>query len=195
MSMILFYSDYCSHCRMLLETIKRHDTTKKVKFANLDIMRLEKKFIPSQIQSVPTLYVIADKRWLSGKQAFDYLLLPNKGKLFEVAVVKSEGSTATAPIEGEPMAFTMNGGSLSDAFSPIESDSSDNFTSGLDDRSYGWTTIVDTNDLDLKPNVSMQEETRTKKTIDIDSYKAQRDMALEKTDLNTNQLPAATFTR
>ena len=34
--MILFYSDTCQHCSVLLDTIKRHDTKKSIKLVIID---------------------------------------------------------------------------------------------------------------------------------------------------------------
>ena len=59
--MILFYSEYCKHCNVLLETIKRHDKQNIVKKVSIDLLRTLEKPIDPKIQSVPSLLLIDKK--------------------------------------------------------------------------------------------------------------------------------------
>lgn len=202
--MILFYSDYCLHCRMLLETIKRYDSQHLIKLVSIEDIKAKRNKLPPQITHVPALMTFPEKKILFGKQVFDYLLLPGQGKLIMGQGQSQSDKDKASQNDGsqnqlndtpnEPLAFSMFGSNtLSDSFSMI-SDETDNM---LSDRSYSWTLLSD-EPIPLKPmtnDMNMQEETRTKKTIDLDAYKIQRDMELKQSDINTTQLPTAQMTR
>ena len=200
--MILFYSDFCPHCRMLLDTIKRHDSKGMVKLACIENLRAKGTPIPSNVHSVPALLLLPSKKILFGKQVFDHLLLPGSGKLL-VGVSPSPGGQGdtqvdeakNAPSFSEPMAYSIQMSGGSDKFSMIEE--SNHPMQGLDDRSYNWTGIQgNTPEPTVFANAPFQEETRSKKGLpDLDSYRAQREMDLKQSDLNTNQLLPPTFTR
>lgn len=209
--MILFYSEFCPHCRMLLDTVKRHDSQGMVKLACIESLRAKKQPIPQQIHSVPALLLLPNKQFLFGKNVFDYLLLPGSGKLLvsmtnnsasSVTGGSSNGGTGTpANTNGsqpsEPFAYSMgSASSLSDNFAMIEEDVHP--MSGLQDRAYTWTSLQDSFDKQatVYPDAPMQEETRSKKNLpDLDSLRAQREMELKETDINTTQLIPPAFTR
>ena len=48
--MILFYSDNCGHCKMLLETIKRYNTNNIIKYVSIDMLKATGKNL-NQIQT------------------------------------------------------------------------------------------------------------------------------------------------
>lgn len=189
--MILFYSIHCLHCRMLLETIARHDTKKIIKLACIEHIKAARNKLPPQITHVPALMILPEKKILFGKQVFDYLLLPNQGILM-VSQKPAEEPQNLSNNSYEPEAFSiLNNSGLSDSFSMIDNEDR------LSDRSYNWTMINE--DIPpLKPlsnDTTMNEDTRTKKTIDLDAYKIQRDLELKQVDINPNQMPAAEMTR
>lgn len=190
---------------MLIETVKRHDSQRIVKLASIDDIRARGKAVPSQIHSVPALLVLPEKRMLFGKQVFDYLLLPNQGILMtsknsEKVATNEMGGGANGPGGGpsaasDPIAFSMNTSSnFSDAFSTITEDPKFAEPS-LTDRTYNWTFIEDDNGSAIKPSDLQQEETRSKKTIDLDAYKMQRDLELNQSDINSAQMPTSESTR
>jgi len=147
--MILFYSEYCKHCNVLLETIKRHDKQNIVKKVSIDLLRTLQKPIDPKIQSVPSLLLIDKKEYLFGKAVFDYLLLPNRGVLFSVQNtrdVKGEDIGNNLPnaslesssnTEDEPLAFTL-GTISSEYFSSINEENNT-----LSDKTYNWEAIED----------------------------------------------------
>lgn len=154
--MILFYSDTCQHCSVLLDTIKRHDTKKTIKLVVIDAI-INK--INHKIKAVPALMFMPSKEIIYGKAVFDYLLLPNRGYLFtsNSSRDKQETSSITSPIplnikekSDEPAAFTL-GAISSDNFSDI-SDDNINSMNINDDKLYKWglvdesyNTIANTN--------------------------------------------------
>lgn len=209
--MILFYSEFCPHCRMLLDTVKRHDSQGTVKLACIENLRAKGQPIPSAIHSVPALLLLPNKQFLFGKTVFDYLLLPGSGKLLTVVGgAKStqdngganSGSTATDAANmngdgGEPSAYSMGSTSLlSDNFAMIEENVHP--MHGLQDRAYTWTSINDPVEkaVSVYADAPMLEETRTRKSLpDLDSLRAKREMELKETDINTTQVIPPAFTR
>lgn len=162
--MILFYSKFCSHSKMLLEHIKRYDNEKAIKLVSIDDIRTTNANISSKIHSVPALMIMPSKEIYFGKQAFDILLLPPRGVLCKGTTnTKSEkkildtttyngmpetnisSETEALNIDEsnkEPFSFTLNGTSkYSDNFSSIEDETSIN-----NNRNYKWNIISDEND-------------------------------------------------
>jgi hypothetical protein len=189
---------------MLIETIKRYDPSNKlIKYVSVDTLRMQGKSIPPQIHSVPAIVTIDEskgKQILYGKAVFDYLLLPGSGQLLRQTQTQQ---SAEAPVSGSPevsaepssFAFASFGG-LSDKFADY-SESNDDISAGFGDRQYGWSLFgsepESTNNGMAAP---LQEETRTKKgTLDLDSYRIQRDMELQQNDLNTKPLPPPSAAR
>lgn len=86
MSSILFTSTACKHCNILLQTINRYDPS-SVGIKIVYIEDLGGK-VPSNIHSVPAMYFVDTKEAVFGKDVFDYLFLPGRGKL----VVSNPGS-------------------------------------------------------------------------------------------------------
>jgi len=151
--MILFYSEFCQHCSVLIETIKRHDTKKSIKLVSIDLLRSLNKPIDKKIHSVPSLMFLPSKELIFGKAVFDYLLLPNRGFLFTNNSTRTDktvdtNSSINSPIPlnntediniNDPVAFSL-GGILSDKFSSI-SDDDNNSMNINSDKIYNWTSI------------------------------------------------------
>jgi len=202
--MILFYSTYCSHCRMLLETIQRHDTTNQIKLVCVEVLRSKGQTIP--VTTVPTLITLPERRVLVGKAVFDYLLLPGSGKLL-ISVQKADpaqgqgqapaaAAAAAAPSQNDPVAFSLTAlnGSFGDQFTDINHTGSTTNTH-LEDRGYQWT-LIDNNAPISVGNFSPEETRNKKQTIDLDSFKMQRDMDLHsESDLTSEVVLPPSFTR
>ena len=148
--MILFYSETCQHCSILLETIKRHDTKNSIKLVSVDSI-INK--IRHKVKAVPALMFFQTKEIIYGKAVFDYLLLPNRGFLFSNNSTREKQETASnpsidikqtsaaPPSDKEPMAFTL-GAVSSDYFSSIDDDNI-NSMNVKDDQVYKWCIIED----------------------------------------------------
>ena len=106
--MILFYSVFCNHCKMLLEHIKRYDKEKVIKLVSIDDLRSRNINIESKIHSVPAFMILPSKELLFGKSVFDYLLLPGRGIL-----CSTQSTRLDKVVSGEndmiPLANTGNG--------------------------------------------------------------------------------------
>lgn len=186
--MILFYSDFCNHCKMLLDTIKRHDTRSTIKLVCIESVQQSGRKVPPQIHSVPAL-ILETKSIMFGKQVFDYLLLPGRGVLLNQPASKLVSDVVPSEQDG-PMAYVL-GSTHSDQFSMIEGED----LSGLTDRSYAWTNIHD--DAAITNNEPFQEETRSKKELpDINAIREQRQLELQQENhINISALPPPTSTR
>lgn len=170
--MILFYSVYCNHCKMLLEHLKRYDKEKIIKLVSIDDLRSKNIDIGSKIHSVPAFMILPSKEILFGKAVFDHLLLPGRGILCSTQSTRLDksatgGSSSDSDVlmplantgsgsgggggggvggEDEPLAFTLNTASFSDKFSIIENDSQE-----LSDKNYNWDFI--TNDSNISDGI------------------------------------------
>jgi len=161
--MILFYSVYCNHCKMLLEHIKRYDKDKIIKLVSIDDLRSKNINIENKIHSVPAFMILPSKELLFGKSVFDHLLLPGRGILCNSINTRIDKTAAAAGIVGgagdnaenniiplantkenddEPLAFTLNATSFSDNFSIIEDE-----TKELNDKNYKWDFITNNNNI------------------------------------------------
>ena len=163
--MILFYSVFCNHCKMLLEHLKRYDKEKIIKLVSIDELRSKNINIESKIHSVPAFMILPSKEILFGKAVFDHLLLPGRGILCSTQSTRLDKSASGTGIGGdndvlmplantgsgvggedEPLAFTLNTASFSDNFSIIEND-----TQELNDKNYNWDFI--TNDSNISDGI------------------------------------------
>ena len=160
--MIVFYSVFFNHCKMLFEHIKRYDKEKIIKLVSIDDLRNKNINIESKIHSVPAFMILPSKELLFGKSVFDHLLLPGRGILCSTQSTRLDkpgsgendiiplantgngnGSTdVSGDKEGEPLAFTLNSASFSDNFSIIEDE-----TKELNDKNYNWDFITNDNNI------------------------------------------------
>ena len=164
--MILFYSIFCNHCKMLLEHIKRYDKEKTIKLVSIDDLRNKNMNIESKIHSVPAFMILPSKELLYGKAVFDHLLLPGRGILCSTQSTRIEKTLSentggdnigvngdniiplvnVSATDGEPLAFALNTSTFSDNFSIIEDE-----TKELNDKNYKWDFI--TNDSNISDGI------------------------------------------
>lgn len=203
--MILFYSEHCPHCRMLLDTIKRHDVEKIIKQVSIEALKSSGKTVPPAIHAVPALMITEERKLMFGKAVFDYLLLPGSGVLLTMQAKRTEammqphmpgGGAAPSSSDEGPYAFVLGSGT-SDTYSPYD-DTDEN--SVAHDRIHSWTPLNDAGaqPAALSQEMPMQEETRCKITLpDIKFIQQQREMDLrgEAAIVNLSNMPPATPTR
>ena len=182
--MILFYSVFCNHCKMLLEHIKRYDKEKIIKLVSIDDLRNQNYNIESKIHSVPAFMILPSKELLFGKAVFDHLLLPGRGILcgsqntrMDKTGIGGSSTTTGGTVENDviplantnsdsntdegPLAFTLNTASFSDKFSIIEDE-----TMVLNDKNYNWDLITNDNNIsDGIPNMNNNDDTKNNKNI------------------------------
>ena len=191
--MILFYSNSCRHCNVLLETIKKHDTKKTIKLVVIDSIVNK---ISHKIKAVPALMFIDTKEIIYGKSVFDFLLLPNRGYLFssnntrEKPDVNNNTNNSNSNNDGnkeiEPMSFSL-GAISSESFTDITDDDINSLNLN-EDKVYKWGLINDSpnnssNSLN-SPNTSIStvntkiddNENSKKNLPSIDELQKQRDL-------------------
>jgi hypothetical protein len=210
MSLLLFYSVNCGHCRMLLDSVNRHDKNKMVKLACIESLISENR-LPPQIHSVPAMMVILEKKFLYGKNVFDYLLLPGTGKLVQQgggqendAFRNVANNNAIAPNKpantseaDEPLGFSISLNGMSDRFSLIDDETADEF--GNNDRQYNWASLSTT---DTPPQtdpayLTVNADVRTKKELpSLADLQELRALDMVKPDsMNPSNMPVATSSR
>ena len=89
--MYFFYSEFCDHCNMLIDTIKKHNAEDTIKFVSIDNLRSNGVKLNSRIHSVPSIFFKEQDRFIFGKEVFDYLLLPGSGILLKQPTKKMNG--------------------------------------------------------------------------------------------------------
>jgi len=182
--MILFYSETCQHCSVLIDTIKRHDSKKTIKLVCID-----KKitYFKDIIKNVPALMFLPTKEIIYGKAVFDYLIMPNRGYLFTSKSGrnnKEEPSSISSPIplndnnkkDDEPVAFSL-GSVLTDNFSNIDDDNI-NSTNLSNNKVYKWDFIENDNrniNIEREFNEKKSENNSNKKLPSIDELRKERE--------------------
>jgi hypothetical protein len=179
--MILFYSNYCQHCNILLETIKKHDKNNIIKLVSIDVLRSLQKPLDPKIHSVPALLLIDKKEYLFGKAVFDYLLLPNRGILFTKQSTRDDkrivrenelsggGSINSSNDPMEPMAFTL-GAISAEQFSSIDDEQNNNL---MTDKNYNWDVITNDRNITDTLNNTVIQPGDIGKTVDMSSISQQ----------------------
>ena len=125
MSAILYYSEYCQHCKNLLRLLSRTETKSKLHFICIDVREKQangethiilensqKLLLPPTIQTVPSLLLLNNgNKVLGGLSKVLEYLKPEEERRKRVATNNNM----------EPLAFsTMEMGSLSDNYSYLD---------------------------------------------------------------------------
>lgn len=187
---------------MLLDSVQRMDSKGVVRKVCIDTLRQTHPGLFKQLKAVPALMILPSREILYGKQVFDYLLLPSRGKL----VVGDGGATGAVGGNGD-----MNGGSGGASasmsgvlhqeegilpFGGLKGGFGDNFA-GLDESestpsnpdcnphsSYNWTSIAemekqgrgDGGNIAAPIAGGMGVETKVSKgDLNLDEYKQRRE--------------------
>src|SRR5210317_143100 len=170
--MILFYSNYCSSCQMLLEQIERYNKKSLFKLVCVEKIKSKNMSLPSEVQCVPTLFIKSQKKYIHGKNLLDYLLLPSKGLL----LTSNNENKSKNNIE-EPIAFGF-GSSSGDIFSFIEENNDDmnkhkqTIWSSIDDNVQIITNeqILKTSDESKKNSLPDVSQLRAERETDIQNH-------------------------
>jgi len=140
MSSILYYSNYCDHCRNLLSILTKSNLLEKIHFLCIDkrIVKNSKTYIvtenneeillPNNISSVPTLLLLKDKfRSVLGTDILEYF------KPYIIENNNIENNNKNTFNQEEPSAFIL------DSFNSSSNITSDNY-SFLDQSSDDLST-------------------------------------------------------
>jgi len=176
---------------MLLEQIQRYDKKYLFKLVNVEKILSKGLKLPPEVQCVPTLMISSpQRRYMFGKQLFDYLLLPNKGLLFQMnKPTPTQNTQSQSSIPNEPLAFTFGSSLSGDPFSFIE-DSNEQNTADNHKR-YVWSSIQENGNIITAEamNSLKMEEGRSKNNLpDVSQLRAERELDIQN-HLNTTTLP------
>lgn len=158
---------------MLVDSIKRYNGLDYLKLVNVENYKAKGVSIPAQIHSVPALLFPETKKVIFGKQVFDFLLLPNKGYLFNLPKKDSGPVAGDGALQngGDPLSFSLTNG-LSDAYSFIDADNPDPH------KSYVWSGVDE--NIVIPTTMETEKESKRGQSIpDLGSLKSQRDMQLQ----------------
>ena len=167
---------------MLVDSIRRYNALSHFKLVNIENLKIKGLPIPSKIHSVPALMFLDDsKTVMFGKQVFDFLLLPNKGFLFNLPKKQSSSSGTKEEPSDDLVAYHFNQNALGDSFSFIEENEV------IDKhKQYKWSNIDSDTSIPIATN-SLNTETRSKKGLpDLGTLQSERELELQKY-LNTSQ--------
>ena len=70
--MLLFYSDQCSHCTMLIETLKTLDKQKLVKLISVDYLKSNQIIFDVRITHVPAMLLPDFNKIIFGLEPYFY---------------------------------------------------------------------------------------------------------------------------
>ena len=149
--MLLFYSNQCSHCTMLIETLKTLDKQKQVKLISVDYLKSNQIIFDARITHVPAMLLPDFNKIIFGKEVFDHLLLPGKGVLLK----PSNTNTQSAVDLSEPSGLDSF---ISQSYENI--DENDNYLTG---PVTIWENL-DTQTNVIQPNIKPIGNTDTEKS-------------------------------
>ena len=98
--MLLFYSNQCSHCTMLIETLKTLDKQKQVKLISVDYLKSNQIIFDARITHVPAMLLPDFNKIIFGKEVFDHLLLPGKGVLLKPSNTTTQSTVDSSEPSG-----------------------------------------------------------------------------------------------
>lgn len=129
MSSILYYSNYCQHSQKLLKDLSQSTIKDDIHFISIDdretssdgqvVLKLEKNqkvILPTSITRVPALLLLNKNHEVLFGEDINKQLQPKQQQITQVATQS----------QGEPMAFSLGGGSIvSDNYSFLDMSSDD----------------------------------------------------------------------
>ena len=169
--MLLFYSDQCSHCTMLIETLKTLDKQKQVKLISVDYLKSNKIIFDARITHVPAMLLPDFNKIIFGKEVFDHLLLPGKGVLLNPTTTNSQ-STNVLDLS-EPSGIDSY---ISQSYENI--DNNDNYLTGPVTIWENLNTKNNVIQTDIKPIGNTDTEKSNKQLPSLAEIQKMRESAL-----------------
>lgn len=171
--MFLFYSDSCSHCTMLIETLKTLDKQKIIKLISIDYLKSNQIIFDHRITHVPAMLLPDVNKILFGKDVFDHLLLPGKGVLLNPNITSNTSEITDLSEPSEPSGIDSF---ISQSYENI--DDTDNYLTGpvtIWEKLDGKTEKIETN---TKPIGNTDTEKSHKQLPSLAEIQKMRESAL-----------------
>lgn len=169
--MLLFYSDQCSHCTMLIETLKTLDKQKQVKLISVDYLKSNQIIFDARITHVPAMLLPDFNKIIFGKEVFDHLLLPGKGVLLKPTNTNSQ--SANVLDLSEPSGIDSY---ISQSYENI--DDNDNYLTGPVTIWENLNTQTNVIQHDIKPIGNTDTEKSNKQLPSLAEIQKMRESAL-----------------
>ena len=167
---------------MLMNQLDQYGVKKHFKVVNVEKVLSKGLKLPPGVDSVPSLMLMPQKRILTGKPLFDYLLLPNKGLIFMLDKMNVSPPGASPKESAEPTAFGFKSNESSDLFSFIEDESQTNDPH----KPYNWASIHE----EEKIITPLEGDVKNKGLPDLSQLQAERALDIQN-HLNSIPLPPA----
>lgn len=168
--MLLFYSNQCSHCTMLIETLKTLDKQKQVKLVSVDYLKSNQIIFDARITHVPAMLLPDFNKIIFGKEVFDHLLLPGKGVLLKPSNNTNTQSTVDL---SEPSGIDSY---ISQSYENI--DENDNYLTGPVTIWENLDTPINVIQPDVKPIGNTDTEKSHKQLPSLAEIQKMRESAL-----------------
>lgn len=169
--MLLFYSNQCSHCTMLIETLKTLDKQKQVKLISVDYLKSNQIIFDARITHVPAMLLPDFNKIIFGKEVFDHLLLPGKGVLLKPSNTNTQSTSVLD--SSEPSGLNSY---ISQSYENI--DENDNYLTGPVTIWENLDTPTNVIQPDIKPVGNTDTEKSHKQLPSLAEIQKMRESAL-----------------
>lgn len=169
--MLLFYSNQCSHCTMLIETLKTLDKQKLVKLISVDYLKSNQIIFDARITHVPAMLLPDFNKIIFGKEVFDHLLLPGKGVLLKPSNTTTQSTSVLD--SSEPSGLNSY---ISQSYENI--DENDNYLTGPVTIWENLDTQTNVIQPDIKPIGNTDTEKSHKQLPSLAEIQKMRESAL-----------------
>ena len=169
--MLLFYSNQCSHCTMLIETLKTLDKQKLVKLISVDYLKSNQIIFDARITHVPAMLLPDFNKIIFGKEVFDHLLLPGKGVLLKPSNTTTQSTSVLD--SSEPSGLNSY---ISQSYENI--DENDNYLTGPVTIWENLDTPTNVIQPDIKPVGNTDTEKSHKQLPSLAEIQKMRESAL-----------------
>ena len=185
MSAILYYSNFCTHCKELLYKLSRSQIKKELHFVCIDkrqrqsdgsthikLENGEVLLLPPNIKKVPSILLLHHgNRVIDGLSEIQQYLSPQQKMINEIATQSN----------GEPLAFSMNemGSGLSDSYSYLDMTADDLSAKGSGGlrMMHSYTTLAGNQSIATPPDDYMPNKIGS---VDLGKLQEQRNQEVSR---------------
>lgn len=179
MSAVLYYSNYCNHCKKILQEVSRSKVKDGIHFICIDkrikkngatyiILETQELLLPPNINRVPALLLLnRGNMVVEGDEVLNHIIERTQ----QQNIVATQGN-------GEPMAFGINdfGSIMSDSFSFLDQTPDEMSAKGNGGlrQIHNYVSINDNSTIET-PNENYKPDTISNNGMSLDELRAMRD--------------------